>query len=235
MKKSSFKLLPLLPVLFALGCASNEPKLGPDKQGRGMVMGALVGAGTGAVTGAQVSSATGPGAAVGAGLGAIAGGIRGLSQDAIEEDLMQLNSQARDEAERARAHSIILEHYKKRLELHPARDIYPADIFFDGDLFEIKPDANFLVEEIIRLNLYRYPWSRFVITSYVRSADPESEYAKDLAKRRADSLGNVFVKAGMNPRRIEARAVVMPAPILIDPYDDKDRYSEAIEFIPIDR
>jgi outer membrane protein OmpA-like peptidoglycan-associated protein len=232
--KKLFGKTSILLALTIMGCSS-APAPGPDKQGQGMVMGALVGAGTGAVTGAQVTSATGPGAAVGAGFGAIAGGIRGLAQDQIEADLMQLAQESQNEIDIARAHQVILDHYKTRVELYPSRDIYPADLFFEGDSHDVRAESEFLVQEIARLNLYRFPWSRLVITSYVKSNDLESTYANELARRRADSISNLFVQVGMNPRRIEGRAVVIPAPLVIDPFDSKDRYSQAIEFTPIDR
>lgn len=228
-------LVLIISLTLLLSACSTTPQPGPDKRAAGMVVGAAVGAGAGAVTGAEVASITGPGALVGAGLGAIAGGIRGLAQDAIEEDLIAISSKLSHETDLARVHDIILSHYERRLELHPSRDIYPADLFFDADKVELMPESVLLAKQIAKLNLYRFPWSRFVIASYVQSADVNSEYAKHLASNRAEALNNIFVESGMNPRRIVSRAIIVPAPILLDPFDRSDRYSQAIEFIPLDK
>jgi len=39
----------------------------------------------------------------------------------------------------------------------------------------------------------------------------------------------------VEPRRLETRAVVVDAPVLIDPNDNPTRYNQAIEIIPVDK
>lgn len=222
-----------LPLLLLLGCAPPTP--GPDKQFAGTLSGASTGAAAGAVTGFQIGSGSGPGALVGAGIGAVAGGIDGAFTDAQEGNMLALAGQSKQERALAAAHEVLAEQYQRRLELHPTRDIYPADIFFFGDQSALRRSALPIVDEIARLNKLRLGWSRLVVASYVKSSEENSEYAQRLAEKRAQALGNRLVQAGLEPRRIEGRAVVVDAPVLIDPFDDPLRYSQAIELIPIDR
>jgi outer membrane protein OmpA-like peptidoglycan-associated protein len=216
----------------ALGCA---PQPGPDKQGAGLFSGAATGAGAGAVTGFQMGAGTGPGALVGAGVGAAAGAMQGFVKDQLEEDMLSLAAGTQKEREVAVAHEILVDHYRRRMELHPTRDIYPADLFFCGDSVRLRGSAEAVVREIARLNRSRYSWSRLVVAMYVKSKEVDSAFAQRLAQRRARAFGDELVRAGIDPRRIEARGVVVDAPVLLDPADDPDRYSQAVELIPADR
>lgn len=232
-----FKLIRYLLVVILLlacsGCAPATP--GPDKQFSGILQGAATGAGTGAVTGFQVGAGTGPGALAGAGLGAVAGGIQGAVDDTLEEELLDLARRIKRQQEMARVHEILSEHYQRRLELHPTRDIFPADLFFHGDEYKLKNSAVPLVHELARMNKTRLPWSRLVIAAYARASDPESVFAKKLTERRAQELGDHFIRAGLEARRVSTRAVLIKEPILIDPHDDNNRYNQAVEIIPLDR
>jgi len=214
-------------------CAPATP--GPDKQFAGTLEGAALGAGSGAITGFHVAAASGPGAAIGAGFGAVVGGIQGLIADQEEEAMLALAAANRGERSRAQVHEILSEHYQRRLELHPTRDIYPADIFFDGDEVELKPEAIALVDEIARLNKRRLPWSRLVVASYAKSSSADSEFGRHLTERRSRAIGDQLVRAGIEPRRIVTRPVLVEEPILIDPHDKISRYNQAIEIIPVDR
>lgn len=224
----------LVGVLTLSGCFQDAHH-GPDKQSNSMMKGVVVGAGTGAVTGFQLSSGTGPGAAVGAGFGAVMGGIHGFVQDIQEEAILALRSKTQRERHIAYAHSILTDHFRRRMELHPTRDIFAADLFFESDQVRLRDEACALVEELAWLNKNRYPWSRLVIAIYVKSTDPDSEYARHLAFERSKELGDYFIRAGIEPRRITTRAVIVEEPVLIDPADRSDRYAQAIELIPIDR
>ena len=73
------------------------------------------------------------------------------------------------------------------------------------------------------------------IAAYVRTNDPQTVYARQMAQERCRQIGDNFVRAGLEPRRLESRAVVTPAPVLLDPQDDPARYNQAIEIIPLDR
>ncbi len=216
--------------LFA--CAGPTP--GPDKQGAGLVSGAVTGAGAGAVTGFHATAATGPGAAIGAGIGAVAGSISGAMNDDVENSLLKVAADAQTERSRSYAQEVLIEHYQRRMELHPTRDIFPADVFFQGDNTKLKGTARDVVHEIIRLNAGRAPWSRFAVIAYVRSNEGDTTFATHLAEGRAKALSNSFVRAGIEPRRIVARAVILEEPILVDPHDDPMRYNQAIELTPLD-
>jgi len=194
-----------------------------------------MGAGAGAVTGAQIASATGPGAFIGAGFGAVAGGVRGAMQDVMESQAEAIRDATEAERARAFAQERLAEHYQRRIDLHPTRDIFPADWFFYGDEARLRPEAMALVDEIARMNKERLPWSRLVITSYVKSSDRAALYSRSLAQHRAREIFNQFVRAGVEPRRLVAKGVILEDAILVDPEDVKDRYSQAIEIVLVDR
>ena len=233
MRKTLIAGVLVVASVYAGGCAGPVP--GPDKAQFGAASGAMLGAGSGAVVGAQVTSMTGPGVFIGAGLGAVAGGIRGVIQDQLEDDLLALSAEARRERERAWVQELLTDHYARRMELHPTRDIYPADWFFRGDERVLRPIAQRLVEEIALMNKERLAWSRLAVHAYVRSSDAESSYAQQLAEGRAREIFDWLVKAGIEPRRIVARGILVPQAVLVDPADDPFRYAQAIELIPLDR
>ncbi len=230
---STSLVLGLSICLAALGCAG--PRRGPDKQVESGVSGMLMGAGAGAVTGAQIGAGAGPGVAVGAGFGAALGTIQGFFKDMQEESMLDLAVRTKEAREVAYAQEVLVEHFKRRAELHPTRDIFPADVFFESDNVKVKPEAYAVVKEIVRLNKNRMPWSRLIVTSYIKSADEDSAYAKYLAEHRAENLSNLLIKYGIQPRRLTARPIVMKEAILLDPADRRDRYSQAIELTAADR
>ena len=201
----------------------------------GKIKRALTGDGTGAVTGFQVGAGTGPGAAVGAGFGAVAGGIHGIMRDDLEENLISLANSTREERKRAIAQEILIDHYKRRMEIHPSRDIYPADLFFEGDQVSIRSSSKALVREIARINQSRMPWSRIQVAVYTKAADKSSEYAEYLSRRRAIAFGNELVNSGIESRRVETKAVIVDEPLVIDYEDRRGRYNQAIELVTVDR
>lgn len=252
-------VLPFCLIFFTSACVGPTP--GPDKAGEQLLLGAASGAGSGAVTGAQLSAGSGVGALVGAGFGATAGFIRGITQDQFEERLLRMSESLRRERALSYAQQVLVEHYQRRQELHPTRDIFPAEIFFRGDESQLRMTAYPILEELVRLNKDRLAWSRLAVASYVRSNEEEEEdpagedsdqgkeevdteandtflrpsYAQHLAEKRAEAIGDAFVRLGLEPRRIVARPVIVREPILIDPHDRIDRYNQAIELIPLDR
>ncbi len=217
------------------GCASNRPVEGPDKMLVGEAVGALQGAGAGAVTGAQLTAGAGPGAAVGAGLGAVVGAIHGAVVDANEDVAMRTEQQIKDQQARAAAQEILAEHYKRRIALHPSRDIFPADLFFDGDDVSVCQSGLAVIKELALMNEQRLPYSSLVVAVYSKGASPESPYPRHLTEERAKEFANQLIHAGMEPRRVQTRAVVVDAPVVIDPLDNPTRYNQAIEIIAIDR
>lgn len=227
----------LAAALAAAGCTlfSASPEPGPDKQWVGTVTGGALGAGAGAVTSFNLISNAGPGAWVGGGFGAVFGAFTGLGFDLIEEN--QITRLYEEEELRARAfvQELLAEHYQRRFELHPSRDIFPADWFFDGDEVELKPEAKILARELGVMTKRRMPWSRIIVAAYVTAADKDSTYAQYLTKRRAEEIALQFVKSGIEPRRVLTQGYTLMEPVLIDPDDDPSRYRQAIEIIPVDR
>ena len=218
----------------SLGCSSQHIA-GPDQQGGGMVLGATSGAVAGALTGFQLTSVAGPGAIAGAGLGAVAGGIKGAVRDSQLETELQLAREIDKEHDRVKVLALLRQHYDRRAALFPARDIFPADIFFFGDERTLSSQGASLVEGLARLNKERMPWSRLVVACYVQSADPSSSYARRLAETRARAISTAMIRAGIEPRRVEARAVIIDKPLAQDPADMPDRYSQAVELLVKDR
>lgn len=216
------------------GCA-DDPFYGPDKQFSGSLVGAATGAGAGAVTGFQLGAATGPAALVGAGFGAVAGGVHGAVKDRSEEDYLVLAARTSRERSRSYAQEILAEHFERRMKLHPTRDIFPADLFFAADETRLRPGGVQLVRELAVMNKNRLPWSRLAIVAYVKGEEGPSGFAADLASKRIEEIGDYLVRSGIDPRRIEAKPVIVKEPVLVDPLDDPSRYAQAIEFVPLDR
>lgn len=233
LKSLTKKLFLNLLLVLMIGCAGPNRK--PETQFMGSVQGAMTGAASGAMTGFHLGIGAGPAALAGAGVGALAGGMQGYAHDVLQEKNEKLQKQINKEEERAKVHQILRAHYEDRLRLSPSREIYPADTFFFGDERKICRDRVPLVTEISKLTKERMPWSRFAVTAYVKSADEDSEFAKDLAESRAKEISNYLIKAGIEPRRVVARGVIVPNEVIVDPTDKPGRYSQAIEFSLLDR
>ena len=226
----------LLGVISLVSCVpfSGQPEPGPDKQASGTIYGAMVGAGSGAVTGAQFTSPAGPGIAVGAGFGAVFGMLSGIGLDILEEDQLFREYELQQIRELSWVQHRLSEHFNRRIELHPTRDIYPADWFFKSGQVKLSYEGKLLAKEIARLTRDRLPWSRIVVASYSKASDEKSSYAQYLNKQRSAALANSFIAAGLPSRRVFSRGVTLDAPILVDPADHPNRYAEAIEILPLD-
>ncbi|MCC6933831.1 MAG: hypothetical protein IT292_11380 [Deltaproteobacteria bacterium] len=228
----------LLALSFLFLCSCNmhlrDPYPGPDKQGQGLIYGAMMGAGSGAVTGFQTSAGAGPGALAGMGFGAIFGMFSGLGLDINEEGALENNKQLKELRETIWAQEMLAEHYSRRLELHPSRDIFPADWFFAGDGVQLTCRGEILVKEIARLNKSRMPWSRLMIAVYSVASNPQSSYSEHLTRRRGEEIALVMVREGVEPRRIMTKQMTIPNALLIDPYDNANRYKQAIEIVALD-
>ena len=68
-----------------------------------------------------------------------------------------------------------------------------------------------------------------------QAADKNSEFAKKLVNARSKQIVNELVSGGLEPRRLEARGVLVDAPLLVDPADNPGRYNQAVELLPLDR
>ncbi len=230
----------IILVLLVVSVTSCGYRPGPDKQGAGTLQGAATGAVSGGITGAQIASTTGPGIWIGAGLGAVAGAAQGMAADSMEQDQRRIGKEIYQEAEISKAHQILAEHYDRRLRMHPTRDIYPADYFFSTDERDLNEVSKALVDELARLNKDRLAWSRLRIINYIKSNESDSTsgtnaYATQLALDRSKAIMNEFVANGVEPRRIDALAMIVNQPLVLDPEDSPGRYNQAVEIVPIDR
>jgi outer membrane protein OmpA-like peptidoglycan-associated protein len=214
----------------------------PDKEMSYRGLGALSGAGKGALIGFQVSGSTGPGALVGAGLGAVGGTLQGIAHDENDRKMQQIKEELQFEQRRMFAQSIIAAHLDQKIKFHPQRDIYPADVFFSDDSTVLCNSGQSIINEIASLEKNHFPWSRYAIVSYIVSptrktsfGERTSSYAKHLSEKRALELANQFIRAGINPKRIEVFGKIVNEPIIELPDEDPMRYAQAIEFVPIDR
>lgn len=213
---------------------NKNPYPGPDKQGEGVIYGSGIGAGAGAVIANNLALSSGPGILIGAGAGALLGIIKGVGVDLLEEDEIRRTRELEQLKAMSWVQEVLGEHYQRRLELHPDRDIFPADMFFDSDEVTLKDDSKLLIWHLAKLTKHRMPWSRIVIAAYTTTNDPENSYAKHITEERARELAVYFVRAGIEPKRIMYRSVSLESPVLIDPKDYADRYRQAIEIIPLD-
>ncbi len=232
----SFSFLVLFLFTSLSGCSlfTLEPIPGPDKQAVGTWGGIAAGAVSGAVIEKQLYGSVTRGSFIGAAFGGIYGMFSGLGVDLLEEDQIRRSIELQRARELAWVQEVLAEHYVRRLELHPNRDIFPADWFFETDHSELMPQSVILAQEVGKLAQRRSPWSRLVVTAYVSTADKNSTYAQYLSKKRAQQIALEFVRAGVEPRRVMIESFLVDAPILIDPDDDPDRYRQAIEISAID-
>ena len=230
------RCLSVLLFLSLVGCSpfTTEPRPGPDKQSVGTWYGAASGAGAGMVTGFQTGASLGPAAWIGAAFGGFFGMLSGLGVDLQEEDQLRRRAEIQRIRETAWAQQFLAEHYARRMELHPGRDIFPADVFFVNDSAELRPGAPVLIRGIADMTYKRMPWSRIVIAAYNTSSTPDSTFAEWVTKQRAETIALYLVQQGVEPRRILTQNLTVPNPILVDPEDDASRYRQAIEFVPLD-
>jgi outer membrane protein OmpA-like peptidoglycan-associated protein len=229
------RFLLIIVCLFYLAACSPKPVPGPDQQFSEALAGAATGAGAGAVTGFQVSAATGPGALVGAGFGAITGAMQGYSKDLTEEQQIALQREINSKRRSAYAQTLLAEHFQRRAELHPTRDIFPADWFFTADEVVLNASGLALLEELTKINKERLPYSRLIVVVYSKATDNTSVYANHLSERRSREIVDALITNGIEPRRLSTKPFVVPNPILIDPKDRPERYNQAVELVAYDR
>jgi outer membrane protein OmpA-like peptidoglycan-associated protein len=165
----------------------------------------------------------------------LAGGVRGAVQDAQEEEELRLARVVKQAERRSMAQHVIAEFYNKRLQWHPGRDLYPADVFFEEDKIVLSDNGKAVVDEFGIMNKERFPWSRFGVVVYVKSNQKDSSYAKYIADHRALGIANRLIRAGLEPRRVEAHGVAVSQEVFRDPDEIGQRYAQAVEFIPLDK
>ncbi|MDD2941853.1 MAG: OmpA family protein [bacterium] len=229
--------LHLLALLLLAGCMPYPftPVEGPDKQASGMLMGGALGAGSGMVITHNLAMSGTRGFITGGSLGVLYGFFAGIGIDLLEEDQLQQIAEIDALSQKLWVQSLLAEHYDRRLRLHPNRDVFPADYFFQSDGSTLTPYSEILVKNLAELNRDRLPWSRIVVASYTTSSDPESPYAHYLSTKRAESIARGLIRYGIEPRRVATKAMTLTEPILIDPQDNPDRYFQAVELIFIDK
>jgi hypothetical protein len=228
-----FKFFVVLLIL--VSCADySKPIPGRDKMGAGLLSGAAFGAGSGAITGAQFTASTGPGIWIGMGFGAVWGGLQGLGLDILEEEDLRIIYQVINTSDEVWAQYAILEHYDLKNDLHPGRDIFPADLFFAGSGTKLTEKGEAIAKVFVESLVCTRPSSRIEITVYNVSKDIKSSYSSFLGRKRADSLARILVDSGIEPRRLVTRSIILDNPLVIDPFDSPDRYYQALEFALLD-
>lgn len=224
-----------LSCMFLISCADySRPVPGRDKQGAGLLSGAIMGAGSGMITGGQFAASVGPGAFIGMGFGALWGSLYGLGLDVLEEEDLYILSQVAKTDDEVTAQYVLLEHFELKAELHPGRDIFPADVFFNNDETELSRSGNAVAQLFSGMLAKRNPASRIEIIAYQVSKDKTSSYAQYLGKKRTLAIGNALVRAGIEPRRLVFKSIILDNPIVHDRYDKAERYFQAVEFALLD-
>ncbi len=226
-------LISIACILFS-SCADQGPIKGPDKQGYGLVSGALVGAASGAITGAQFTAVSGPGAWIGAGFGAIWGSLQGLGLDILEEEDLKLFEILAEREDDVWAQYAFLGHLELKKELYPNRDIFPADNFFNSDSAHLSAEGIILAKYMAQNVFNRSTFSRIQVTTYIQTKDSNSAFTRHITKKRAQALALAFAQCGIEPRRVVIQTVAIGAPLVDDRYDSFHRYSQAIEFSLLD-
>jgi outer membrane protein OmpA-like peptidoglycan-associated protein len=161
--------------------------------------------------------------------------VRGAVQDAQEEEELRLARAIEQAEQRSAAQHLIAEYYNKRIQWHPARDLFPADVFFEEDKVVLSDSGKAIVDELGIMNKERFPWSRFGVVVYVKSNRKDSTYATYIAEHRALEIVNRLIRAGLEPRRVEAHGKIVSEEVFRDPDEVGQRYAQAVEFIPLDK
>ncbi len=182
--QASVKKLMVGAVLVSMtGCAAYEAA---PRTVKGAGVGAAAGAATGAAIGAIVGGGegAGKGAAIGAVVGLIGGGLIGnyLDQQAKE---MQAILAEQDRLRRA----------QDRLEL-----ALSSDILFASGSASLQPGARDKIRQLASV-LNRYPRTTVQVIGHTDSRGSE-ESNLELSRRRAQSVAEELVSAGVSPSRI---------------------------------
>ncbi len=191
--KKSFALLLAIGLLLP-GCA------GMSKTEQGAAVGVGVGAATGAVLGQAIgrdTTSTVIGAVAGAAAGGLIGGAIGNYMDRQEQEFR---------AQMARMEGASVQRYQDNLAI-----TMRSDVLFDVGSARLKPGGT---DEVYRIAdiLNRYPETRVEVGGHTDSTGSERSNF-DLSDRRAQSVADALVNAGVNPRRIAARGYGETRPV----------------------
>lgn len=158
----------------------------PNNPNRKRDSGVLIGAATGAVLGNIVGGDT-KATAAGAVLGGVAGGVIGNQLDRQEAALRQ--SLDNDQ--------VIITNTGDRLIV-----TLPQDILFATDSFAVRPDLQADLR-VVAANLRQYPNSTIQVIGHTDNTG-DASYNQGLSERRAQSVANVLVGAGVSSGRVLA-------------------------------
>lgn len=166
------------------GGANADPNRDVNKTGRGAAIGAAAGAALGALTGRDGDR--GEAAVKGAVLGAAIGGVTGSILDKQEADLRQsLNND-----------DVQITNTGDRLIV-----TLPQDILFAVNSFTVRPDLQRDLQTVAS-NLQAYPNSTVQIVGHTDS-DGDADFNQGLSERRANSVADVLLNAGIPFSRIQ--------------------------------
>ena len=120
------------------------------------------------------------------------------------EDALEQVKKERAEAEKARQEASELASRLSEMEARQSERgmvLTLGDVLFDFNSSNLKAGANKVVNELAAF-LKEYPQRSIQIEGFTDSIG-SAEYNKDLSQRRADSLKDALVKAGISSQRIE--------------------------------
>jgi len=194
------------------GCAAIQDN---PRTTRGAVGGAAVGAGTGAAIGAIVGGKKGAGK--GAAIGGVVGLIGGTAVGAY------LDKQARE------MESIIAEQDSLRREQERLTVVMASDILFAVDSASVAPGARPKLSQLGGV-LNRYPRSTVQVVGHTDSTGSE-EYNLALSQRRATSIANELIAAGVSPSRISTRGFGESMPVASNANEAGRQQNRRVEII----
>ena len=164
----------------SLGGSSSNPNANRDR-------GAAIGAGVGALLGAAINDDNrAQGAVIGAVVGGGAGALAGYSLDQQEADLRQ---QIGNE-------NVLIRNTGDRLIV-----TLPQDILFSTNSSEVRPDLQRDLRALAS-NLQAYPQTTVQIVGHT-DGDGDASFNQGLSERRANSVADVLLGAGVPFSRIQ--------------------------------
>jgi outer membrane protein OmpA-like peptidoglycan-associated protein len=155
--------------------------------------GAVYGTGAGAAAGAAIGGILGggegawKGAAVGAAVGGLSGGLIGNYMDRQAREMQQVLAR-QDRLER---------------EGETLRASLSSDVLFDSGSAKLHPGGEDKIRDLAQV-LQRYPRTRVEVVGHTDSQGSE-QFNQELSERRATSVRDVLVRAGVAADRVGSR------------------------------
>lgn len=204
--------LSLAVVVSLSGCAAIQEN---PRTVYGAAGGAAVGAGTGAAIGAIVGGkkGAGKGAAIGSVVGLIGGTVIGN----------YLDRQARE------MQGILAEQDSIRREQERLVVIMPSDIMFAVNSADVAPGARAKLRDLGAV-LNRHPRTVIDVIGHTDSTGSD-EYNLNLSRRRANSVADELVAAGVSPSRITTRGMGKSMPIASNDTESGRLQNRRVEII----